>query len=381
MRIAYLVNNTYTDGMGGADHSLLNMLRELMRLGVEPICVLPKHTSLREPLKEVGATVVEAEYPNSLFLGGGRTAGFMRQQFAAFQEQRAARMLAMILGQHKVSIVHSNSAVIRVGAIAAGLAGVPHVWHIRESFEDLDRFFAAPGWGRYWKSMRSAAARIAVSNYAAGHLRERVPGNDVCVIYNGVIARASSAPSRNVLGPHEPFRVVVIGGLSKQKAPDIAVRAMRRLLDSDRSCVLELVGSGSRDWLEPLVEQLELTNHVVFTGRVDSPWNVLLDTDVLVSCGVGEAMGRVVAEAMCAGVPVVGRDSGATPEIVRRDRDGMLFETADELAECLMAIMQDYAKALEIARVARARAVELFTDERCAGDVLRLYERVLEAAA
>ena len=48
------------------------------------------------------------------------------------------------------------------------------------------------------------------------------------------------------------------------------------------------------------------------------------ESDVVVMCSEHEAMGRVTAEAMAFAKPVIGYNSGATPELISQGR-GWLF--------------------------------------------------------
>src|SRR5439155_18410514 len=42
-----------------------------------------------------------------------------------------------------VALVHTNTSVTLGGAAAARIAGVPHVWHVREIYAGFDRWFPA----------------------------------------------------------------------------------------------------------------------------------------------------------------------------------------------------------------------------------------------
>ena len=46
-----------------------------------------------------------------------------------------------------------------------------------------------------------------------------------------------------------------------------------------------------------------------------------------------EAFGRVTIEYMMAGLPVIGRNGGATPEIIKENETGMLYNSKKELID------------------------------------------------
>lgn len=56
-----------------------------------------------------------------------------------------------------------------------------------------------------------------------------------------------------------------------------------------------------------------------------------------------EGMGRVLLEAMAAGVPVIGSDAGGIPHYIQRGQNGLVFasQQVDELSGCLREILSD----------------------------------------
>src|SRR5206468_2988682 len=83
-----------------------------------------------------------------------------------------------ILRRERIDLVHTNTGVILSPGPAAWLAGVPHVWHIRDWFQEFRTF-----WRLHEAWMNCFSQRIvAVSEAIAGQFRERAK---VRVIHNG----------------------------------------------------------------------------------------------------------------------------------------------------------------------------------------------------
>ena len=74
---------------------------------------------------------------------------------------------------------------------------------------------------------------------------------------------------------------------------------------------------------------------ITFTGYVSDMAGLRKTTDVELVCSAMEAFGRVTAEAMLSSNPVIGADSGATPELITDGENGFLFESgnAEALAD------------------------------------------------
>jgi glycosyltransferase involved in cell wall biosynthesis len=92
-----------------------------------------------------------------------------------------------------------------------------------------------------------------------------------------------------------------------------------------------------------------------------------------------EQFGRVLVEAMACGVPVVGSDSGAIPEVV--GNAGLIFPEGDALALTgrLHQLMASPALRLELADRGHARVVAHFSQERIAQQTAAFYRNLMIA--
>jgi len=88
-----------------------------------------------------------------------------------------------------------------------------------------------------------------------------------------------------------------------------------------------------------------------------------------------EQFGYVLAEALACGVPVIGSDTGAIPEVVGDGSRIYPAGDASALADRILQVSKRPHAAL--AAAARARAVKLFSSEKLASDLSGFYEEVL----
>jgi glycosyltransferase involved in cell wall biosynthesis len=79
-----------------------------------------------------------------------------------------------------------------------------------------------------------------------------------------------------------------------------------------------------------------------------------------------EAFGRVIAEAMACGVPVVAEDRGGYADFIEDGRNGFLFKDNEEAFAQVMALKQDLSLRAEIAANARRTVEEMYSAENMA---------------
>lgn len=110
-----------------------------------------------------------------------------------------------------------------------------------------------------------------------------------------------------------PLRVLMVGSLSDEKDPSLALRAVSNV----RGAELRYVGDGPlADRLVEEAKQLGMSESVHFTGSVEDVQPHFAWAHVLVLTSMTEGLPGVIVEASAAGVPVVSVDVGGVREAV-----------------------------------------------------------------
>jgi glycosyltransferase involved in cell wall biosynthesis len=165
------------------------------------------------------------------------------------------------------------------------------------------------------------------------------------------------------------------------------VKAQRTLLHGFAAAVPDLpgvdllmAGDGPlRADLEALAVDLRIPNRVVFLGvRSDIP-DLMRAADVFALTSVSEASSLTLLEAMATGLPAVVTTVGGNPEIVRHEREGLLFPRGD-VAGCAAAfrrLFREPGLAATLGAAGRARAHERYRLDRTVEEYYRLYCRLV----
>lgn len=332
MRVLYV--NPFSQAISGPDESLLALLEALVPLGVEPHVALPAPGPQVARYERLGARVHFV--PMSALkrsLRPGQLAGY------GLQVTRGALALARIIRRERIALVHTNMEVVLDGGIAARLLRVPHVMHYRgNTIDEPIRVFDALV--AIWT--RLADHVFCISNATAEIFWKRGHRAHVEALYNPVAverfrAAVRSDEVRRQLGARDDDVLVgTVGRLHPRKDIETFVRAAARVAKDDPRARFVIVGSAEvpeehayEARVRGLAGELGIADRLVWAGaRRDMP-EVLKALDVFVLCSRHEGFGRVVAEAMAAGLPMVLTDEGAFPEIVRDVRGARLARPQD----------------------------------------------------
>ncbi|MCS6985431.1 MAG: glycosyltransferase [Leptospiraceae bacterium] len=180
--------------------------------------------------------------------------------------------------------------------------------------------------------------------------------------------------------PHSPPRLLHVGRLAHEKNCDVVLRAFARIHEKIPGATLTFTGDGpSRESLEKEARELGLQNQVSFTGFIphEKLPEIYAAHDLFVTASTMETQGLVVLEALAMGLPAVGVDAYALPEVIQNGLNGYIVHPFDSegLAAAIASILQNhdlYARFSEASlQIASAHEVH-----SCAEKLEKLYLRV-----
>jgi glycosyltransferase involved in cell wall biosynthesis len=318
VRVLYL--NPFSQEVSGPDESLRTLLAALIPLGVEAHVVLPRPGPQVSRYEALGARVHFAPL-TILRRHLGATAGLL-----PFQLARGVWNIAKLVRREKIDLIHTNMEVVLDGAVASRLLRIPHVLHYRGNsndhpkavFDVLTHFWT-------WTSEKV----FCISNATAALFRRRRLTAKVEVLYNPVDLAAFAGAVRtdhvrNELGAGTGDLLVgTIGRIHPRKDVETFIRAAALTAEKRLDARFAIVGNAEapeevayETHLRALSTELGIAHRLVWAGaRRDMP-SIMKALDVFVLCSRHEGFGRVVAEALAAGTPLVVSNEGAPPELI-----------------------------------------------------------------
>lgn len=220
-----------------------------------------------------------------------------------------------------------------------------------------------------WKK---AAKITTVSGHVAGLVRAAY-GADARVILNGV-----PTLGRKEITLQTPRRLLLVGRLSVQKNPLLAVEALARLRDLEWT--LGVIGEGplSGD-LRAAAARLNIADRITFHGWLDAAEVAaqMAAADILVMTSLHEGLPMVAVEALQHGLAIVGSDIGGLHDVITDGVNGFLCAlTPGAFSARLRELLAEDNRLLAARRASLKKAVDFALEK-----TLGTYEQVLLDAA
>jgi glycosyltransferase involved in cell wall biosynthesis len=401
-RILYVEEPAF---VGGSVVGLYELVRGLDAGRYEPLVLFHGPNPYRERFLALGVRVIvlnkqppttapsassQRDIAASLsHYGNWLAAGYraVKQAFLlVWRDWPLARRLARVIDDEAIDLVHCNNSLNRAAIIAARLAGVPHVCHVRglRRLSFVDRYLA-----------RSVHSFIYMSRAVEQCYRSQgIPASRGQVVYDpitvGILGPTDhSAALRAEFGlTDQDWLISNVGRLVWWKGHDDFLRAMAEVIQTQPEAKALIVGASDSSprnqaycqELQQLVTDLGLSGHVIFTGfRADVP-RIMAASDVVVhSASEPEPFGRVIAEAMAAGRPVVATAAGGVLDMIEDQVTGLLVppRNAPLMARAIQQLLQDRGQAQVIGQRARRFVQEHFSLEQHVATVQHIYQTVL----
>ncbi|HYF28229.1 MAG TPA: glycosyltransferase [Baekduia sp.] len=370
-----------SSGRYGADRQLHAIATGLDPDRYRAMVVLPDHGELAADLRADGIEVLVR--PLAVLRRALMSPRGISRVAAAWAADAGG--LGRVARSHDVALVHTNTSVTLGGAAVARVAGIPHVWHVREVYTGFERWFAT-----YRRLLCTADALPCVSRATAAQF-DGVP--QARVLHDGLAFEPRRAPreaSREALGlPADAFVVAILGRISGWKGQDVLVRALAEPPLRDRSGVVALIAGepwrGEERHLRTLHEIAAahgISERVHHVGFRDDVAHVYGAADlVVVPSKHPDPLPNAALEAAAAGCCVVAADHGGLPEILEHGRTGVLVTPGDPgaLAAAVADLADDEPRRAALGAAAAADVTARFGRARLLDEVQALYDELLSA--
>lgn len=377
------------DPQSGAYRSLLYMSREVRKRGFESVLALPRGNNQFKLLLED-----ELETTYTLRLPRPRLhqpLSYYLKYF--FYNAQSVLTYVDIIRKESIALVHINEVLDLAAAVAARIARVPCVCHVRAvlPFPSIVR----QGFPRLAVFLANAVISVSCSVYYDLFVQQGIKTNKVVVIHN-------PAPDPTLFNPdicgesirtefgiaQDTFLVTLVGKFEEWKGHDVFVRAIPQVLALFPNTRFMIVG-GELDGplhakyagrLKSLPRELGVGGKVIFTGyRSDIP-QIMAASDVVPFCSTDlDPFPGVVLQAMAVGRPIIASNIGGPREQIEDGISGLFVEPDNPtaLAEKICYLLQNENERKRLGDAAAKRVTSVFNADVFLDSLSNLYKKLL----
>jgi glycosyltransferase involved in cell wall biosynthesis len=219
-----------------------------------------------------------------------------------------------------------------------------------------------------------------------------VPAHKIHVIPLGIDTEqfmpheTGKARARSLLHlPKQVFIAGIIGRVDPAKGQEYLIKAAAILMGRGTEVHVLIVGEESRgdtrrypQYLQKLVQEWKIEKFVHFRPFTEQTEKAFAALDVFVMASLGETYGMVTLEAMASGLPVIGTNSGGTPELLDYGNLGMLVPAKNEhaLADTLEKLADNKVLREQLGMAARQIALSRYGYQVQCEQLERLIDKI-----
>jgi glycosyltransferase involved in cell wall biosynthesis len=301
--------------------------------------------------------------------------------------------LYILLIKENPTIVHSHTSKAGLlGRFAARLAGVPIIVHTPHGHVFFGYF--GPFKTKIFILLEKLAARltdkiITLSNREKeDYLSFKIAEEDkFSVICSGVgLNKFKESPLsekqnlKKELGiPENSIIAGTAGRLVPVKGPEFLIKAARYIISRYPDAYFIFTGDGPLEQdLKRRALKMGISENIIFLGWRDNIAQIISIYDIFVLPSLNEGMGRVLAEAMALGKPIVASNIGGIPDLVIHGDNGFLVppKNPKQLAKYIQVLIEDKDKRQKMGLRGKEMSLN-FGAGRMIEKIASLYEELL----
>jgi len=347
MRILFV--ESYPQVVYGQQRTMFSLLEQASAVDIEPLVAVPGEGSFVDEAKNCGYSVELFHYPELLRNYSGAVYRYKGLQRATMYWQWIKYVWSL---RDKLRALHLNGVFCNDmrGLLTLGLAarsiGLPlMIWDKNNIPHGLLDYLQLP-----LVQENPIISKAVLKKYP--QWQQNKYQDKIHVVPNGADL-TRFVPAKNIRHElpvaEDDFVLGIVGSICERKAHDRLLGVMPEACNRIPNLHLIVIGDTSGSEAdEKFKERLPNRDHphVHFLGmRKDVP-DLLKSINALVIPSRFEGMGQVTVEAMAAGLPVIGAQSGGIPEVVVDGETGLIFDGDDP--DALLSSIESMASSPEL---------------------------------
>lgn len=317
MKILHLY---FSLGVGGAENILISLLKNIDKSKFNcVVCTISNGGEVADQAEKLGYTVIRMNFKKINF----------------FNRKKVLLELEKVVKELSIDLIHSNMYHANyVARVVGKKLKVPVVIAVHNTYKKVKwhRQFVNWIYSGGTKKIIAGSNDIKSDILKYDYIREDL----IEVIPNAIDLKQSESSltkiqAKNKLGISEDsFVIGNVARLEEQKGQKYLIYALEHIVNSGNTKVkLLLVGDGrQKNELKSLVNQLNLSEYVLFLGTRTDVGDLYRAMDIFVMPSLWEGLSLAMLSAMAAHIPVVATNVGGVAEVLSARR-GILIKPSN----------------------------------------------------
>lgn len=176
------------------------------------------------------------------------------------------------------------------------------------------------------------------------------------------------------------FKILYLGRISYEKNIDVVMKAVAEFAKKNRGFEFLVVGLGpDLENMKSLAEKLEILKFVRFPGpakNIETP-EIYSNSNIFVTASTIETEGIVILEAMACGLPIIGVNARAIPDLIKNEKNGFVVNPGDyySMAKHISEICNDKRLGVKIGKN-NMKEVKNYEIKKSVSKMLRIYSGI-----
>lgn len=321
---------------GGAEKTLPILAKELIKNGFNVLVIIPSYGDLAIQLDKFNISYKIIPY--KMWMNKSRH--YWKKLLISIFNIIALFPLIFVLYKHKINFVISNTITISIGAFAAKITNIPHLWYIKEfGYEDHSLIFDL-GYKISYFLMNKCNSFYLFNSYAVMNKYYNIlNGKNKFVIYEGYLTDNDilnlNDNNNSLISNIAKINCLMIGMLQQGKGHVDAINAMHILKSKGYEVQLDIIGKcfdkNYLNYLNNLISKNNLNENIKFHGFLEKPFETFRKSYIFLMCSRNEAYGLVTIEAMQYGMAVIASKSGGTIELIKENVNGVFYSPGNHI--------------------------------------------------
>lgn len=182
----------------------------------------------------------------------------------------------------------------------------------------------------HFKLIRKFSTVIAMHDEMKKQINKYYSGKTI--IINNFVDEIYLSKFKKKINKKNIKKIIFVGKLDKRKNPIRSLNVFAKLLKNDKDIRLEIIGTGPLlDQLKSIVKLYKINKYVHFHGFKNNPYDLINNSDILISSSHSEGMSRALLEAQFFGIISVIKDHDSLKLIKKRNPNLITYNNDNSL--------------------------------------------------